>query len=187
MRYPLSGDGRAKINADQLAGLDVMFETLDAAGQALPQLPAHHQGTHQSAEGPCHQQIVSGLASQVDVALARLWLIKPGDICEVCPRRSECPQHVPCLHLAASAGRPREDVADLGRVEKAGGAFGDDGNVVGFEYAFDFFGTELGRAEQDANVSVFRGPGGEAVRIVRGRVFGATWQLSWVCRWPARP
>ncbi|MCZ6784183.1 MAG: sigma 54-interacting transcriptional regulator [Proteobacteria bacterium] len=72
---------------------------------------------HQSAEGPCHQQIVSGLASQADVALARLWLIKPGDICEVCPRRSECPQHVPCLHLAASAGSPREDGADWSRTD----------------------------------------------------------------------
>ena len=48
------------------------------------------------------QRITSGLAEQPDVALARVWLIEPGDICDACPRRDECPQHVPCLQLVAS-------------------------------------------------------------------------------------
>ena len=38
------------------------------------------------------------------VALARLWLIEPGDICDVCPMRAECPDRTRCLHLVASAG-----------------------------------------------------------------------------------
>nr|WP_316630057.1 sigma 54-interacting transcriptional regulator [uncultured Brevundimonas sp.] len=61
------------------------------------------------------QRIVRGLAEQPDVALARVWLIQPGDICEVCPRREECPRHVPCLHLVASAGTSRDPAADWSR------------------------------------------------------------------------
>jgi transcriptional regulator with GAF, ATPase, and Fis domain len=50
----------------------------------------------------------AGLAQMNDVALARIWLVAPGDTCSSCPRRSECPGHVPCLHLAASAGTARD-------------------------------------------------------------------------------
>lgn len=49
-------------------------------------------------------RLVSGLASQADVALARIWLLRPGDRCGTCALRAECPGHVPCLHLVASAG-----------------------------------------------------------------------------------
>ena len=48
---------------------------------------------------------VKRLAEHADVALARIWLIRQGDICDVCPLRGECPGQVPCLHLVASAGR----------------------------------------------------------------------------------
>jgi transcriptional regulator with GAF, ATPase, and Fis domain len=51
--------------------------------------------------------IVEGLASQADVALARVWLVGPGDICATCPMAAECPDRTRCLHLAASAGRSR--------------------------------------------------------------------------------
>ena len=63
------------------------------------------------------QHIVTGLAEQPDVALARVWLVRPGDICDGCPRRNECPTHVPCLHLVASAGNPRERGADWSRLD----------------------------------------------------------------------
>jgi len=57
--------------------------------------------------------IVAALAEQPGVALARIWLIEPGDICSACPMREECAQHVPCLHLVASAGTPvAEPAAD---------------------------------------------------------------------------
>ncbi|RJP38958.1 MAG: AAA family ATPase [Phycisphaerales bacterium] len=49
--------------------------------------------------------VVRRLAQQEVVALARLWLIRPGDICTNCPMRAECPDRSQCLHLAASAGR----------------------------------------------------------------------------------
>lgn len=52
---------------------------------------------------------VQRLASREHVALARVWLVQPGDICSNCPRKSECPGQVPCLHLVASAGHSIAD------------------------------------------------------------------------------
>jgi hypothetical protein len=38
------------------------------------------------------QRIVDGLAGEPGTALARIWLIAPGDICSSsCPVRAECP------------------------------------------------------------------------------------------------
>ncbi len=37
-------------------------------------------------------------------ALARVWLVGPGDLCGRCPMRPECPDRTRCLHLVASAG-----------------------------------------------------------------------------------
>lgn len=50
------------------------------------------------------QLIVTRFSASPRVALARIWLIKPGDICSICPMRSECPSQERCLHLVASAG-----------------------------------------------------------------------------------
>ena len=52
------------------------------------------------------QTIVQGLASHPGVALARVWLRLPGDICDSCFLRNKCPDHTECLHLVASAGTP---------------------------------------------------------------------------------
>jgi formate hydrogenlyase transcriptional activator len=52
------------------------------------------------------QTIVRGLASQPGVALARIWLLLPGDICDSCVLRDECHDRTQCLHLVASAGTP---------------------------------------------------------------------------------
>ena len=49
--------------------------------------------------------IVRRLAERPTVVLARIWLIKPGDICASCRFKDECPDHTRCLHLVASAGR----------------------------------------------------------------------------------
>ena len=51
--------------------------------------------------------IVDRLASQPDVALARIWLVAPGDLCPTCHMRDECPDQRSCLHLVASAGSSR--------------------------------------------------------------------------------
>src|SRR4029450_1178198 len=86
------------------------------------------------------ERIVQGLARQRDVALVRVWLIRPGDVCEACPMRSRCPDQSRCLHSVASAGTPRTprgedwsnpDVGDprlplgvfrIGRIGASGGA-----------------------------------------------------------------
>jgi len=53
--------------------------------------------------------LVSGLVHDADAALARIWLIRPGDICASCRMRPECPDQARCLHLAASDGASRID------------------------------------------------------------------------------
>ena len=49
--------------------------------------------------------IVNQLAGLPEAALARIWLIAPGDVCATCHMRDECPDQTACLHLVASAGR----------------------------------------------------------------------------------
>jgi hypothetical protein len=59
--------------------------------------------------------IVEGLAAHDGVALARVWLVLPGDICESCGMREECPDRARCLHLVASAGNPVASAEDWSR------------------------------------------------------------------------
>ena len=55
------------------------------------------------------KMIVDGLVEKAGLALARIWLIGPGDICATCPMGLECPSRMRCLHLAASAGHSQVD------------------------------------------------------------------------------
>src|SRR2546428_1427257 len=64
-------------------------------------------------------QIVEGLVHRSSVALARVWLVAPGDICATCPMRGECPDQTRCLHLSASAGAPLDGRADWSRLTGA--------------------------------------------------------------------
>ncbi len=50
-------------------------------------------------------KIVKGFADDPNIVLARIWLIKPGDICDSCPKRESCSNHDKCLRLVASDGR----------------------------------------------------------------------------------
>ena len=63
------------------------------------------------------RMITSQLAVLPNVALARIWLIDRGDICERCPAAKWCPGHIPCLHLVASAGRPNIAPHDWSRLD----------------------------------------------------------------------
>jgi|CXWL01.1.fsa_nt_gi transcriptional regulator with GAF, ATPase, and Fis domain len=65
------------------------------------------------------QRIVLGVGSQSGVALARVWLLAPGDICSVCLMRPECPDQARCLHLAASHGRPGKAADNWDRLDGA--------------------------------------------------------------------
>lgn len=53
--------------------------------------------------------VVDRLAAFSNVALARIWVLRPGDICAECRVRSECQDHHNCLHLVASSGRSSID------------------------------------------------------------------------------
>jgi transcriptional regulator with GAF, ATPase, and Fis domain len=55
----------------------------------------------------------AGLAC-CDGVLAQVWLVGPGDLCDTCPMRPECPSQSSCLHLVAGAGSEVE-VADASR------------------------------------------------------------------------
>ncbi len=48
--------------------------------------------------------VVERVSEESDVALARVWLKGPGDICKECGMLPECPDQSECLHLVASAG-----------------------------------------------------------------------------------
>lgn len=50
-------------------------------------------------------EIIALVMRNDDNALARVWLIERGDICESCPMRQQCEDQTKCLHLTASLGR----------------------------------------------------------------------------------
>jgi transcriptional regulator with GAF, ATPase, and Fis domain len=82
------------------------------------------------------RRIVRGLAALEDVALARVWLIGPGDICETCRMRPECPERSRCLHLVASAGNPVASPEDWSRLN------GDFGRIpIGVRKVGEIAGT----------------------------------------------
>ena len=56
--------------------------------------------------------VVDRLAEEEPIALARIWLLRPGDICSTCPMREACPDRTRCLHLVSSAGRSRREDVD---------------------------------------------------------------------------
>ncbi|MEP6944273.1 MAG: sigma 54-interacting transcriptional regulator [Acidobacteriota bacterium] len=51
------------------------------------------------------QAIAAQMFEHEDVALARIWLMDKGDICDTCVMRPVCPTQERCLHLTVSAGR----------------------------------------------------------------------------------
>jgi transcriptional regulator with GAF, ATPase, and Fis domain len=69
------------------------------------------QVSAQHAPDDVMQTITRGLADLSDVALARLWLIRPGDRCEACALAAECPDRKRCLHLVASHGKSLDPAA----------------------------------------------------------------------------
>src|ERR1700690_801472 len=73
--------------------------------ESLLSLAASVAGEHRTNDAL--RSIVRGLAEQPGVALARIWLLAPGDICDSCFLSAKCAARTQCLHLAASAGNPR--------------------------------------------------------------------------------
>jgi PAS domain S-box-containing protein len=54
--------------------------------------------------GEVLSEITRGLVDQLEAALARIWLLGPGDLCKECLQAPRCADRTACLHLAASAG-----------------------------------------------------------------------------------
>jgi len=77
--------------------------------------------------------IVRRLAERPHVALARIWLIGPGDVCGSCPPslEAECVDQSKCLHLVASAGNPLAPGVDWSRLDGHFRRFPMGGGLVG--------------------------------------------------------
>jgi len=61
---------------------------------------------------------VRGLAAQPGVALARIWLLGPGDLCDQnCVLRNECADQTECFHLVASAGSTKDKTENWSSIE----------------------------------------------------------------------
>ena len=74
--------------------------------QAEPLLSLAVTVAGEQSLGGVLEGIVRGLATQPGVALARIWLLGPGDLCDSCFMRAECRDRTQCLQLVASAGTP---------------------------------------------------------------------------------
>ena len=80
----------------------VRFESNAVHLEALQELAVRTSG--ERSVDAVLQSIVHGLAQQPSVALARVWVTGPGDVCGSCRMRAACPDQTACLHLSASAG-----------------------------------------------------------------------------------
>ena len=73
----------------------------------MPTLSRSIQDLLLSLAGEAHldrllEAATRGLAAEDDVALARVWLIRPGDRCARCPMQEPCPDE---RHTGSSANR----------------------------------------------------------------------------------
>jgi hypothetical protein len=75
-------------------------------------------GRERSLEGLLERLKNAPMARSHDLARAEIWLIKEGDICSHCPRRTECPDQTRCLHLAVSRDNPLRSENDAPRFSK---------------------------------------------------------------------
>ena len=53
---------------------------------------------------PVLNTMVEAAMDVCDGVAAQAWLVGPGDLCDSCPKRPECPGQDSCLHLVAGAG-----------------------------------------------------------------------------------
>ena len=92
------GEGQAHGSASQMLEGSIDLELLQSISLAVAQ--AHDVQT-------VLKMIVSGLVEKASCTLACIWLTAPGDICERCSLRTECPDQTQCLHLVASVAKPK--------------------------------------------------------------------------------
>jgi PAS domain S-box-containing protein len=84
--------------------------------EPLLTLAAQVAGEHQASKVLI--ATVRGLAEQPSVALARIWLVGPGDLCtQNCVLRGECLDQTECFHLVASAGSTKDKTKNWSSIE----------------------------------------------------------------------
>ncbi len=124
--------------------------------------------------------IVRRLNQRPDVALARIWITKPGDICSTCDLAAECNDRTACMHLEASAGKSIADPnADWSNIDGAFRRFPIGVRKVGKIAATrqpveapDITGNESWIARPDwAKSERIRGFGGQPL-LFKGEVLG---------------
>lgn len=55
------------------------------------------------------RQAAIGIAAHAEVAHCRIWLVRPGDICQNCALRDQYADQTECLHLVVNEGDPGAD------------------------------------------------------------------------------
>src|SRR5262245_66330184 len=63
------------------------------------------------------RKAIDAAAAVPGVAVARVYLLAPGDICPTCPQRSVCPNQARCLHAAVSGGQLHGAMKEWSRLE----------------------------------------------------------------------
>jgi transcriptional regulator with GAF, ATPase, and Fis domain len=63
-------------------------------------------------------EVTRGLVEDLNAALARIWLVGPGDLCPTCIQAPHCPNRASCLHLVASAGLSERLGGDYRRIPR---------------------------------------------------------------------
>lgn len=63
--------------------------------------------------------VTSSLASNRNVALARVWMVAPGDICNTCNEYAACQDKSRCLHLMASSGLSIDNTTTWNTIENS--------------------------------------------------------------------
>lgn len=79
--------------------MDIRHTRIDAVSRLLLEM------AQQRSLDCLFKVTVARLTDFSDIALARIWLVKDGDICDDCLLKAECNQQKSCLHLVASSGR----------------------------------------------------------------------------------
>jgi len=84
------------------------FQTMNRAISALLLEMAQTQSVN-----ILFQTVVRRLNEFPSISLARIWQIKPADICSECYMAEECHDREKCLHLVASSGRSKIDPSEI--------------------------------------------------------------------------
>src|SRR5262249_12336132 len=98
----VGGNGRCRVWGMDAAPENLVPSDREALAWLAQLLLALAQ--ERSLDGVLHKAIAAA-AAVPGVALARVYLLAPGDICRACPQRTVCPDQTQCLHAAVGGGR----------------------------------------------------------------------------------